>query len=277
MRPGGNPWCGVSPQRRWFLFAVAAALMVAVFTGSLLVIRGREASDPSVPQDRPGPVLLVPGYGGNTASLQVLASALRDSGRDVVLVDLLGDGMGDLRQQAQQLKSLADRAVAAGAPSVDVVGYSAGGVVVRIWAAELGGNAVARRIVTLGAPHHGTTVAQVGAALAPSACPVACRQLVPGSDLLDTLPETPDGPVWTAVWTAQDETVTPPQSARLDGALDVEVQRVCPGAHVSHGALPRDPLVVGLVKQALAVPVLAAAPRPSQCDAVRALGAAARP
>jgi hypothetical protein len=108
--------------------------------------------------------------------------------------------------------------------------------------------------------------------LAPGACPLACRQLVPGSDLLDSLPEAPAGPVWTSLWTAQDETVTPPESARLTGALDVEVQQVCPQARVAHGQLPRDPVVVGLVRRALAVPELAAAPPPSDCAAVRALG-----
>jgi triacylglycerol lipase len=265
----------MSPRRRWFLLAVTAVLALTVAVGSVLVVRSRAPSGPRVPQDRPGPVLLVPGYGGGTASLRVLAAALRSEGRDVVVVDLVGDGMGDLRQQAARLKVAADRALASGAPSVDVVGYSAGGVIARIWAAQYGGNAVARRIVTLGSPHHGTTVAQTGAALAPSACPTACRQLVPGSDLLDGLPETPDGPVWTSLWTAQDETVTPPQSARLDGALDVEVQQVCPDARVSHGELPRDPLLVGLVTRALAVPELTSAPAPEQCDAVRSLGAAA--
>ena len=62
--------------------------------------------------------------------------------------------------------------------------------------------------------------------------------------------------------------MTPPESARLDGALDVEVQAVCPDAQVQHGQLPRDPLVIGLVERALAVaplvvvpPVVARAPR----------------
>ena len=37
--------------------------------------------------------------------------------------------------------------------------------------------------------------------------------------------------------------MTPPDSARLDGALNIPVQSVCAGAQVGHGELPRDPFV----------------------------------
>ncbi len=235
----------MSRRRRWFVLALVAACVLAVF-GVAILARGGESVPDGVDRNRAGPVLLVPGYGGSTASLQVLADALRNEGRDVVLVELPGDGRGDLRDQAREVQAAADAAVARGAPSVDVVGYSAGGVVVRLWAAA-GGVAVGRRVVTLGTPHHGTQVAAMGATLAPEACPTACRQLVPGSDLLERLEETPEGPVWTSVWTAQDETVTPPDSARLQGSTPVELQRVCRDARVSHGQLPRDPLVQAMV------------------------------
>jgi hypothetical protein len=49
------------------------------------------------------------------------------------------------------------------------------------------------------------------------------------------------------VWTTDDRTVQPPDSARLAGALDISVQSVCPGARVSHGGLPADPLVQRMV------------------------------
>jgi len=262
----------VSPRRRLALaavgFVVAAALIVVVGLNRL----GSRPTTSYVDQATPGPVLLVPGYGGSTVSLQVLAAALRATGRTATVVPLAGDGTGDLRVQAGRVELAADAAIAAGAPSVDVVGYSAGGVVARIWAADLGGARQARRIVTLGSPHHGTTVAEVGATFAPGACPVACQQLVPDSGLLDALDESADGPVWTSLWTAQDQTVTPPRSASIKGALDIEVQSVCPDAVVSHGQLPRDPLVIGLVEQALARAPLTAAPTSGQCAGLRALG-----
>ena len=101
--------------------------------------------------------------------------------------------------------------------------------------------------------------------LGSAVCPTACQQLVPGSDLLDDLnrgDETPDGPAYLAIWTEQDETVTPPDSARLEGAVALAVQDVCPGRVVSHGELPRDPAVSGLVRTALGAAPLTA---PASC------------
>ena len=72
----------------------------------------------------------------------------------------------------------------------------------------------------------------------------------------------PTGPTWVSIWTTQDETVTPPDSARLEGALNLTVQSVCPDAGVRHGDLPTSPLVQAMVLAELAagppVPLTAA-------------------
>src|SRR5439155_900311 len=164
---------------------------------------------------RLGPVVLVPGYGGGQGALSRLADRIRATGRTATVLTLPGDGTGDLNAQAEAL-----RAAVGGARNVDIVGYSAGGVVVRLWVARHGGEHVARRVVTLGSPLHGAQLAAVGAASVPGACPVACQQLVPGSSLLRDLDRTPLPPrlPWLSVWTEDDETVTPPDSARLTGA-----------------------------------------------------------
>ena len=93
-----------------------------------------------------------------------------------------------------------------------------------------------RRAVTLASPHHGTDLAALAGSLGSTACPVACQQLDPDSDLLRRLnaeDETPAGPAWVALWTEDDKTVVPPDSGSLDGALDVALQDVCPGARRS--------------------------------------------
>ena len=247
---------GLSPARRRLVLVVIALVLAGAAVLGVLALQ-RPSGDEAEPvaQDRLGPVLLVPGYGGGTRALQSLADRLTAAGRDATVVELPGDGTGDLVAAADALDAAATAALdRTGALAVDVVGYSAGGVVARLWIAD--GNAdVARRVVTLGSPHHGTELAGVAGSLAPAQCPAACRQLAPGSELLaelNTGDETPPGPSWVSVWTTLDRTVTPPDSARLDGALELPVQSVCADSRVQHGDLPRDRLVQQMVLAELA-------------------------
>lgn len=228
-----------------------ACLALLVAAGAALLLTRPDATPPALAaaQDEPGPVLLVPGYGGSTVGLEALAQALRAEGRVATVVPLPGDGTGDLRASADALDAAAE---ASGAGSVDVIGYSAGGLVARLWARD--NTTEVRRVVTLGSPHHGTGLASLGAASNSGSCPVACLQMVPGSELLEDLndgDETPDGPQWLSLWTTQDQVVTPPDSARLDGAVNVALQDLCPGLQLDHGGLPVSLVVTSLVLQAL--------------------------
>jgi triacylglycerol esterase/lipase EstA (alpha/beta hydrolase family) len=250
----------VSPRRRLLLITAAAVAAVVVLVAGMRLLIGRADSGVRPDQARPGTVLLVPGYGGSQVALGRLAQRLVAAGRTATVVALPGDGTGDLLAQADTLDEAVRGALDGGAPSVDVIGYSAGGVVARLWVDRHDGAAVARRVVTLGSPLHGARIAGIGAALAPDACPQACRQLAPGSDVLDEIDSDPlpDGLPWLSIWTENDETVQPPDSARLDGAVNVPLQGLCPGAVVSHGALPTDPAVTALVLAALGTGPLAA-------------------
>jgi triacylglycerol lipase len=242
---------GLSPARRRVVLALLVIVVVAagILTGALVSRSSGPAAGP-VAQDRPGPVLLVPGYGGATGAVQELADVLTDAGRDATVVGMPGDGTGDLGRSAAALGRAVDAALErTGASSVDLVGYSAGGVVARLWIAD-GHADVVRRVLTLGSPHHGTSLADLAGDLAPGQCPPGCQQLAGDSPLLAGLnrgDETPAGPTWVSIWTTQDQTVTPPDSARLDGALNLTVQSVCADAQVGHGDLPRDPLVQQIV------------------------------
>jgi triacylglycerol esterase/lipase EstA (alpha/beta hydrolase family) len=249
---------GLSPARHRLVLALLALVGVtaAVVTAAVVVPRLSAGTTRTAAQDDIlGPVLLVPGYGGSTSSLQALADRLTAEGRDAAVVPMPGDGTGDLTASADVLGTAVDDALArTGATTVDVVGYSAGGVIARVWAAA-GGADQARRILTLGSPHHGTTVADLAAGLVPAECPEGCQELTTDSALLAQLnagDETPAGPTWVSVWTTADQTVTPPDSARLDGAVDLTVQSVCADSQVAHGQLPSDPLVQGIVLAELA-------------------------
>ena len=245
----------LSPQRRRLVLGAGSLALLLIMTVAVIAAVRAGAVSP-VPQTGPGPVLLVSGYGGNVDSLQPLAAALRSAGRAVVVVEPVGDGTGDLRQQAAHLAEVAERVRDdAGAPSVDVVGYSAGGVVARLWARDEGGAGVARRVLTLGSPHHGTSQAALSAEFA-GGCPAACEQLVPDSDLLRRLnagDETPAGPLWATVRSTSDQVVTPVDSAALSGALNIVVQEVCPGSNAAHSDLPRNPVVVAALSSVLGV------------------------
>ena len=150
-------------------------------------------------------MLLVPGYGGSAASLQGLATRLREAGRDVTVVDLPDRAQGDLTTQADALGATAAQVRArTRAPSVDVVGYSAGGVVARLWTTEGGGAGQVRRLVMLGSPLHGTDVARLGT-LVSGTCPTACQQLAPDSALLSRLDATalPPGVLGLSLWSTR--------------------------------------------------------------------------
>jgi triacylglycerol esterase/lipase EstA (alpha/beta hydrolase family) len=247
----------LAPARRRVVLVFAALVAVAlVLVGASLIVQavsggrfGAAGTAPQVPQDQPGPVLLVPGYGGSVAALNSLARVLTAEGKDVTVVRLPEDGLGDLRVQARALGAEAGAARArTGAPSVDVVGYSAGGVVARYWVQELDGRPQTRRLVTLGSPNHGTEVAELGT-LFGGGCPLACQQLLPTSPLLGALDKEvgADGPRVVSIWTTVDDVVLPPDSARLAGAVNVTVQGVCATSRVRHSALPGDPVVQRIV------------------------------
>jgi triacylglycerol esterase/lipase EstA (alpha/beta hydrolase family) len=263
----------LSPARRRFVGGLLGLLVlaVAVVAGTSVVraVQGRGPGVTPVPQDAQPPVLLVPGYGGSTGALEPLAAALRAQGRSATIVHLAGDGTGDLNVQAGVLQDAVRATLRDGADSVDIVGYSAGGVTARLWLRAYDGGSVARRIVTLGSPQHGTDLASLASDIAPDSCPAACRQLVTDSDLVRSLnsgDETPEGPSWVSIWTTDDRVSTPPETASLEGALDFSVQSVCPARQVTHGQLPTDPAVMAMVLAELRR-TPPAAPPPSVCAA----------
>jgi pimeloyl-ACP methyl ester carboxylesterase len=245
---------GLSPARRTFVLVVAAVLVaIAMIAGvvALTALRGRLVAP--VDQGTAGPVLLVPGYGGSAASLQSLATRLHQAGRDVTVVDLPDRAQGDLTAQSDALGTAADQVLArTGARSVDVVGYSAGGVVARLWATEGDGPGRVRRLVMLGSPLHGTDVARLGT-LVSGTCPTACQQLAPDSPVLSRLDDEPlpSGVLGLSLWTTSDEVVQPPTSSVDDDVPSPSVQSVCAASQVNHGGLPNDRVVQAMILESL--------------------------
>jgi triacylglycerol lipase len=258
----------LSPRRRIVVAGLGLLVAAAAAAAAVAGLRGGTPSPVTgyPPQDRPGPVLLVPGYGGQTGALSALAARIRSAGRPATVVRMPGNGTGDLNAEATTLNGAISRALDAGAPSVDLIGYSAGGVVVLLWARRDDGAGKARRVITLGSPFHGASIAAGAEGFVPGACPVACQQLVPGSSLLaglDAAP-VPRRPPWLSLWTTDDQVVTPPGSARLAGAINAAIQSVCPGQRISHDQLPTNPVVTAIVLQAIG-PGPLRPPTPADC------------
>jgi triacylglycerol lipase len=251
----------LAPARRRLVLTMLVALVLVAGLVVAIAARSAVGRKPAraVDQQLAGPVLLLPGYGGSTTGLSVLAQRLRTSGKDVTVVDLPDRAQGDLAAQAGTLAAAAKAALGrTGAASVDVVGYSAGGVVARLWVKSYGGSLIARRVITLGSPQHGTALATLGSLLV-GECPTACQQLISTSPLLaqlNTRPEVPSGPAFVSFWTSHDQVVLPPQSAELAGAVNIEIQGVCPASAVDHTGLPTDPLVARMVAAELTGPAV---------------------
>ncbi len=242
--------------------AVGVALLVALVSAGVWGFqRSGVDSEPFAEAVSLPLVVLVSGYGGDGDDTEPLAMALRADGRGVAVFPPVGDNTGDLEEQARLLGEFVDAEIADSErdyaqdrdnQSVDVIGFSAGGVVARLWVRDFGGQDVARRILTIAAPHHGTRLA--GLADLGGFCDGACAQLVPGNALLERLnegDETPAGPEWITVWSESDRTVSPVETANLDGSLGFTVQSVCPEARTGHLQLPGSPVVLASLHTAL--------------------------
>ena len=265
----------MSPRRRVLVVGTALAVVLGLVAAVAAAAGLWRRAEPELARAGEVPVLVVPGYNGTAVSVGTLAARLRAAGREVEVVELPDRGTRDLRTSAEALGRAVDRT---GAARVDLVGYSAGGVVIRLWLADPTRALRARRVVLLGTPNHGTELAGAAAALDPGLCGSVC-QLAPGSGLLAELnrgDETPPGPRFFSIWTALDQTVVPPATAVLDGATNIRVQDVCPSARLGHGDLISSPLALGLVVEALAG-TLPDPPGAGDCAALQAAGRLAAP
>jgi len=208
--------------------------------------------------DRPDPVVIVNGTFGPAFFYEPLAARLRADGNDVHIFELTNLGTGDIAATAQDLARFVDGVRAAtGAAKVDLVGHSQGGLVARQYVKYLGGASTVDSLVSLGAPHYGTAVANIADFFGGGNCLgiVACQQMAVGSEFVNELNAGDDtiGSVrYTNLYTALDELVRPVANASLpDGATNVLIQSQCPFRVVGHVGLALDGTVYDGVHDAL--------------------------
>lgn len=153
------------------------------------------------------PVLLVPGFLDGPESFHVLAARLESEGFETHRVRLTPRlATCSLHRFAEQVERAAEPF-----PEVDVVGFSMGGLVSRLWVQRKGGAEKVRRLITLASPHQGSHLAR--------ALPLpATREMRPGSDLLSDLEsdvEVLEDVQFASLWTPYDLTVVPGASGDL--------------------------------------------------------------
>lgn len=196
----------VAPRPAWALaetgaFVVTTALMMFA---PLMRRASRGEADRA-------PVLLLHGWNCNSGIWWPLRRVLRHSrAGDVHTLDLapwrsLDGHVAAVRDKIEQMTAAAPH------DRVALVGHSMGGVVGRLYVASEEGQRRVARLITIGSPHHGTTLGQ--RALDPSG-----RELGAGSARLAHIPPAPGGVALTALYSEIDNFIAPQSSALLEGA-----------------------------------------------------------
>ena len=187
------------------------------------------------------PVLLLHGVLCNAGVWVGLKRYLRSQGLGPVYALSYGPPLASIECFAEQTAAKVDAVLAAtGARRVAIIGHSMGGLVARAYLRRDGGDRVST-LITMGTPHHGSMLAW----LLPGVC---LGQLRPGNDWLAQLnrAEGAAPPARTvSLWSWHDSMVAPQLSARLDGAINIEL------TGVGHNALLGDPIAFAAVAQEL--------------------------
>jgi triacylglycerol esterase/lipase EstA (alpha/beta hydrolase family) len=194
----------------------------------------------------PRPVVLVNGtFANQINSWNAISPLLKNNGYCVYTFEYGGtgfiEGTGEIAASAGQLSAEVDRVLAqTGAATVDVVGWSQGGMMPRYYLKFLGGASKVNALVGLAPSNHGTTLDGLATLagyfpgaldLVGAAC-AACQDQVRGSAFITALNaggDTVPGVRYTVIQSRYDEVVTPYTSAFLSGSnvTNITLQDQC--------------------------------------------------
>jgi len=236
--------------------ALLASLMLLVsapFVGSASAWHRHRSSTPK------DPVIIVAGTFSPAIANEPLAARLRADGYQVFIFELPTLGTQDIYKTAQALNVFSDSVRAqTGAAKVDLIGHSQGGVVGRAYIKWYSGANEVDSMISLGAPHYGTYVANLATFLGLGNCLgiTGCEQMSIGSDFVNDLnagDDTIGNVAYTNFYTKYDELVRPITNATMqDGATNVKIQSQCRWRFVGHIGLILDGTVYSGIQDALA-------------------------
>jgi len=192
--------------------------LLVIYTLGLLAQRRLAPRDPVRMARGVLPVVFVHGILCNAGVWHRMLAALARQGTANLFTLNLTPPLASMDRFARQLAERVEEACrATGTERAIIVGHSMGGLVARAWIARLGGAARAARLVTLGSPHRGSLLARGFPAR-------WAREMLCGSEWLARLAgETV--PI-TSIYSRADEFVAPQESARLEGARNVALERL---------------------------------------------------
>lgn len=201
-------------------------------------LRRRTGNGPAAPEHADVPVLLVHGLADNRSVFTILARELRRCGFRNVYALNAHPFPGDARTAAVRLAEEVERVCAdTGEERVHIVGHSLGGLIARYYVQLLGGDERTSTLVTIGTPHHGTTLARL--------LPYRMTgQLLPDSELFTELARRAAGcrTRFVCFWSDLDQLMSPRETAVLvHDDLDVRSVAV---TGVRHASLPVNAEVV---------------------------------
>ena len=162
------------------------------------------------------PVVLVHGFMANTEFLRPLARRMLEEGFPVVervgYPSLSVDFAGILERIAAVAVPLAERY-----GPVDLIGHSLGGFACRAWVKEAGGWRHVRRVVSLGAPHQGTSLYRfVPPWLQPA--------LDPHGEWVRRVATGPEPVPLTVIRARYDHQVLPARRGSVDGVKEIVIE-----------------------------------------------------
>lgn len=224
----------------WLIFQETFLLFLTVLLNPLGWIKWEKAPAEA---GSGTPILLLHGLFHNRACWFWTRYRLRRRGlRNVYAINLPPwHGLETLTERVAEKVEELSRTT--GSDKVHLVGHSMGGMIARHFILHRGGAGKVDSCIQLGAPNHGSK-------LAPFAITDLGRLLLPGSDFLQQVAETPlPAEVrMTSIFSRHDNMVIPFESCRLPGAENVEL------AGMGHMGLLYHPLAFEYLCDALKEP-----------------------
>ncbi len=176
------------------------------------------------------PVLLVHGIYDTVAKFKELSAYLEQLGWSVHSINLKpNDGSAPLNDLAKQVADYVDRTFESG-QSIDLLGFSMGGLVTRYYLQRLGGVERVKRYITISAPNNGTLTAY-------SLSLKGIIQMRMNSHFLQDLNRDHDEYLSqiqvTNLWTPYDLMILPAHSSKMGIGQEISVPVVVHGWMVS--------------------------------------------